>query len=259
MAHLSFLAKRQLEEALDMQQGYVLDFTNRTFREFFLDAVNIDIYSDKYEKGSNSKANRMRAFIERESNAVVVRLFECLLSDWNEYAVSNYPEGRRYHTLVKICSKLKENSNLIEGNDFSEIINDRSVQKIIQEINKSLNDQLPERVLDRLHTYTVKYFRYLCDKHNIPQDSKAPLHGLVGGYIKNLKVKGFLESEMTERILKSSIQIFESFNHVRNHKSFAHDNDLLNSKESSLIIDYILTTLKYIDRVEKEEGSDVPL
>jgi hypothetical protein len=53
--------------------------------------------------------------------------------------------------------------------------------------------------------------------------------------VKCLKAEGRIDSEMTERILKSSISLLEAFNHVRNHQSFAHDNPVLNYEESRLI------------------------
>jgi hypothetical protein len=40
-----------------------------------------------------------------------------------------------------------------------------------------------------------------------------------------------IESRMTETILKSSISVLEAFNEVRNNKSLAHDNELLNESE----------------------------
>ncbi|WP_081728076.1 abortive infection family protein [Alkalihalobacillus hemicellulosilyticus] len=40
---------------------------------------------------------------------------------------------------------------------------------------------------------------------------------------------------MTRRILKTSISLLDAFNPVRNDKSFAHDNPLLNYDESMLI------------------------
>lgn len=42
--------------------GYVLNFSDRTFAEFFHDNLGIDIYTDKYNYASGSKANRMRGF-----------------------------------------------------------------------------------------------------------------------------------------------------------------------------------------------------
>ena len=55
---------------------------------------------------------------------------------------------------------------------------------------------------------------------------------------------------MTERILKSSIAIFEAFNDVRNNQSFAHDNKILNYDESLLIANNLFVTIKFIEAVE---------
>ena len=58
---------------------------------------------------------------------------------------------------------------------------------------------------------------------------------------------------MTERILKSSISIIEAFNEVRNNKSLAHDNQLLNNRESILIINNIINTIDYIESIESKK------
>ena len=57
-----------------MGDGYVLDFTNRTFHKFIADTVGKDIDSTEYSYASGSKANRLRAFWKREPNHVVGRL-----------------------------------------------------------------------------------------------------------------------------------------------------------------------------------------
>ena len=65
-----------------MGSGYVLDFSNRSFAEFVLDSTGRNIYDQRYDYGSGSKANRLRAFWQREENAVVGKL----MGDMLEYA-----------------------------------------------------------------------------------------------------------------------------------------------------------------------------
>jgi hypothetical protein len=60
--------KRLLEEFLEMGSGYVLDFSDRTFGEFCEEAVDVEIHSDKYLTHGSSKANKLRAFWEIESD-----------------------------------------------------------------------------------------------------------------------------------------------------------------------------------------------
>ena len=65
MSDLSIIEKRSLERLFSMGSGYVLDFSNRTFDEFVFDSTGKSIYDSKYDNGSGSKANRLRAFWTR--------------------------------------------------------------------------------------------------------------------------------------------------------------------------------------------------
>ena len=62
MSDLSFIEKSRLEKLFGMASGYVLNFSNRTFREFVADSVRRDIYCGKYDYASKSKANLLRGF-----------------------------------------------------------------------------------------------------------------------------------------------------------------------------------------------------
>lgn len=65
-------------ERLFIHSGYVLDFTNLTFRQFFVDDVDVDIDDPKYEKNGTSKGNRLRTFLEVEGNETVARAIRAL-------------------------------------------------------------------------------------------------------------------------------------------------------------------------------------
>lgn len=87
MASLTPIDKLKLEAAFGMGSGYVLTFSNYSFRAFVHDAVGLDIEDAKYLLGSGSKANRLRAFWAKESDHTVGKLLNALL----EYS----QEGRR--------------------------------------------------------------------------------------------------------------------------------------------------------------------
>lgn len=82
MSDLKSIEKMKLEKLFDMGSGYVLDFSNRTFQEFIIDNTGINIYDDKYDYASGSKANRLRAFWKKEPNYLVGRLLSDLLEYW---------------------------------------------------------------------------------------------------------------------------------------------------------------------------------
>ncbi|MFD2055091.1 MULTISPECIES: restriction endonuclease [Mesorhizobium] len=86
--------------------GYVMDFTNRTYQEFFRDDVGVDIYNDAYLiDNANSKGKRLRAFMQKAQKSAIVKALHGL---W-EYRVAYIaghedcvPQGReRLSALVE--------------------------------------------------------------------------------------------------------------------------------------------------------------
>jgi hypothetical protein len=49
-------------------RGYVLDFSDRTFSQFFAAELGVDIYSDKYADFGSSKGKRLRRFLVLADN-----------------------------------------------------------------------------------------------------------------------------------------------------------------------------------------------
>lgn len=117
----------------------------------------------------------------------------------------------------------------------------------------------PEAGLDRLHTFVTKFLRCLCEGKGIAVSKDKPLHSLLGEYIKRMKADGVIETQMTERILKSSIANLETFNSVRSNHSFAHDNPLLNYEESLLIFNHVISVIRFIQALERRLKQDSAL
>lgn len=82
MSSLKLLERDCFENLFGMGSGYVMEFSNRTFSEFFRESVRIDIYSDKYIVNGDSKARRLRAFIEIDPDPVVGKALSDLLEFW---------------------------------------------------------------------------------------------------------------------------------------------------------------------------------
>ena len=70
MSSLTAVDKRYLEAILRMGGGFVLDFTDHTFRELF-NTRNVDIHSERYQTYGTSKSKKLRAFWEKESDSLV--------------------------------------------------------------------------------------------------------------------------------------------------------------------------------------------
>lgn len=259
MAELSFIEKRTIEKFLEMESGYVLDFSNRTMQEFLIDSMGIDIYDDKYDYSSGSKANRVRGFLRVESNYNAGVLIEKLCEYWisqihtgdRDYDQS---DENRYKECLKIAQRLKSDGPVENIDSLKPNSDDQDFSKLSKSIRDSIEKNQPEAALDRLHTFVVKYVRELCSKHEIEFEQNHPLHSLFGAYVKHLTGNELIESVMTERILKSSISVLEAFNDVRNNKSFAHDNTILNYNESILIFNDVSNVIRFIESIESERS-----
>lgn len=75
----------KLVEDLFLQGGYVLEFTNQTFAEFFHHEVGVDIYDDVYAFRGNSKGKRLVAFTQKAQPKAIAKalagLWEYLEAD----------------------------------------------------------------------------------------------------------------------------------------------------------------------------------
>ena len=54
-----------IDRVFGMEGGYVLDFSNRTFAEFFSEELNVDIYDARWGAQGGSKARRLRFYLRQ--------------------------------------------------------------------------------------------------------------------------------------------------------------------------------------------------
>src|SRR5690606_601103 len=126
---LKFTEKQLFEKLFD-RGGYVLDFSNRTFSEFFQD-YKISIYSEKYSQNGDSKMKRLRAFWEIDPDPIVGNVLHGLL----EYADNTEDiDAKDKKNALKIIGRLKgENvQDLTTSKDISE---DEFLQKEFADLN----------------------------------------------------------------------------------------------------------------------------
>lgn len=107
MPNLSSIEKKKIEKLLKMGDGYVLDFSNETFQEFIIESVCVDIYEDKYAYSGTSKAKRLRAFWDQESEHVVGKLLLDLLEYWKtQTLIEDTKTSQVEQTIYDECSKI---------------------------------------------------------------------------------------------------------------------------------------------------------
>lgn len=257
------LDRAVFEEALGMGSGYVLDFSDRTFGDFFCTEVGIDPDappgSRLFSAYGTSKAKRLRSFIASAQPNLVARALRAL---W-EYRENSFMSGsgpredRMKEVYFKIVAKFEGEEHVIDTSGIEAFEASETLQELVAAIRRDLDAARPNAGLDRLHTYCMKRFASLVVKHGgDPCGENDALHARVGKYVKALKAERNL-TEMSERIIKSSISTFEAMNDIRNNKSFAHDNEtLVPMDEAKFIYDTVTALLRFLKTMDAQKFED---
>ncbi len=237
------------EKLFEMESGYVLDFSNGTFNNFVRDSVGIDVYDELYLKnveksqGSSSKANILRYFWRNESNEDIFKLVNDLVK---YYEIGYYDCDKELLGKAKII--LNNYSSQLIVND--KISSERRVIDLIKDINKTISEGRPIFALDRLHTLLHNILRNLCSSNGISFNKYDGIDKLMKYYVNFLKENNYIESKMSESILKQSVSLLSLFNNVRNNQTYAHDNEVLSNYESMLILKQVVNILEFISAVD---------
>lgn len=251
MPRLKLSQRNTIDEAF-ISSGYVLDFNDRTYAEWFEEELNIEIDADRYRVNGDSKGKRLRTFIEIETRARVAKTLRAL---WH-YRQENRP----YHQLADdeplrkrlfaIIETLEDGAP-ITTDAIDAFANSETLAELVQAIRRDADAGKPGAALDRLHTYCMKKFAFLLARRGIPPDTSKPLHSRVGEYVKVLEAERDLRP-ITKQILKNCIGIFQSYNDVRNNASFAHDNDIVSADEAKFIFETVMSMLRFVRAIEAE-------
>jgi hypothetical protein len=109
MANLKYTDYMKLEKLFEMGGGYVLNFSNASFQQFFRSCVGLDIYSNRYETYGDSKAKRLRAFLELESDKIVGKVIADLVEHWRtSKMLSDSEVSKQQEALSVECKNISD-------------------------------------------------------------------------------------------------------------------------------------------------------
>ena len=100
-----------LDELFEMGGGYVLDFSDRTFGQFFAQELNYDIDDPAYVVNGRSKGKRLRCFLQKVDSPTVVRTLKAI---W-EYREAKRASNHKAETVENAHGRLLTLFNRLEG------------------------------------------------------------------------------------------------------------------------------------------------
>ncbi len=94
-----------LDKVFGMEDGYVLDFSNRTFAEFFQEELRVDIYHPRWAVDGESKAKRLRYYLRQTNSKAVLDTLNALWEYREASSVTqDYPE--LYNKVLAAFSRI---------------------------------------------------------------------------------------------------------------------------------------------------------
>ena len=154
MSSLTAADKLYLERVLNMVGGYVLNFTDATFAQFF-DGFNIDIHGARYQTYGTSKAKKMRAFWEKESDVLVGRALTEMLDAYEALCDSDgrerdsTPLKKSREIVARLAGKLPEAESITDEGFLSKEFQIPNVRKLPVDfaVSEIIQDRLKEAQL----------------------------------------------------------------------------------------------------------------
>ncbi len=275
MATLKPIEKKYFEELFDMQSGYVLyeSLTNNTFAELIRDSANIDIYSDRFSYNGNSKAKRLRAFWELESDKIVGEVLKELLEIWKFEQVKNHKaiDTMTFLECQKVVSKLlgikNEDTNMETEKDFlsqeflslnlSKLNIDFQLENVIKqrldEIQKSLKSEAYLSVVflcgstleGLLQDKATKNMKKYNTSKSVPKDKNGKVLVFNQWTLNNLiDVSfecGFIEHDIKE--YSHSLRAFRNYIHPREQALYNFNPDKHTAKISWQVLQATIASL----------------
>lgn len=231
MSDLKTIDKKPFELLFGMSSGYVAYFTNRTF-EYLFSEHDIDIYSNKYAINGNSKANRLRAFWQIESNELVANVLSALIEYWSQFATApNENELELMRQCQTVLHRLREiqslHPSLESVKEIAEVYNDQYLSKQIIRMKASIESD-PELVIGTAKELVETCCRTILSERGKPINGKPDMPAIVKAALKELPLipdvipEHTRGAEVIKRLVSNLASILHGLVELRNLYGTGH-------------------------------------
>lgn len=251
MAVIGMVERQILEQAFALGSGYVLNFSDRSFAEFFESELGIDINDPRYGERGVSKGKRLRQFLTVENERTVAKALRAL---WEyrrvSYASAENTTRAMTSGVLDIIARLEGVANHAETDAIERFADDMTLDELVAAIRRDIDADRPQAALDRLHTYCMKKFAHLLRTHGMEVEGNT-LDGRAGRFFNELRRTGRIRP-ISNKIMKRAVEVFGLYQGIRNNESFAHDNEIVDAAEARFIFDSVHAILRFLKSIEAD-------
>ena len=265
MAQLSFMEKQTVYRLFGISGGFIFKYwSDRGYhnkndtKDLLLDSCGINIYEHPEYK-SLSQQKCIEKILNECSSLTIAKLLSTLC-DYFSFKMGTdcwSPEdGYDYDGVQKIINRLKAESHV----DLPKNNSIPNINLLLDDIKTNIEKNTPEMAIDRLYTFSIEFFKELCIKHDVTiqsdRNGNYTLTYLAATIKKWYEDNNYFESEFTTTAIGHSLSLFDKFNFLRNNKSPAHPNILLNKTEADFVIRLVADTLMFIHKAENNVNAE---
>ncbi len=245
MSTLTYREKRSLENLLGMSNGYVLSFGDRTFGDLFDEIAGVEIHSEKYQSKGTSKAKKLRAFWEIESDSLVGEVLSVLIHEYQDSPRPNDPQ------LIAECQEIAQ--RLLAGGPSFELLTQAAAQFNAAYINRQtarMEDALrkddPDLAIGTAKELIETCCKTILEQRNVNLLNRADMPDLIKATLKELNlaresvpsdIKG---SGVIKRMLSNIGSIANDVDTLRNLYGTGHgptsSSPRLSSRHAKLVV-----------------------
>jgi Abortive infection C-terminus len=258
MSSLNLSEKRQLEKLFNMSSGYVLNFSDASFGDFFVDTVDIDIHSEKYQSYGTSKAKKLREFWRIEPDYLVGKVILALV----EYTLE--PEKNALAIQCKEIGNrlLAGNVNLNPLKETVDVFDAKHLAEQIRRIEKSINSD-PSLAIGTAKELIETCCKTILSERGKPVSGSSDVPALTKETLKelNLVPDGIPDSARGNDIIKRLLQnlgtIGNNLAELRNLYGTGHGKDgkseSLGPRHAKLAVGVAATLATFLFDTHKEK------
>lgn len=260
MAQLSFIEKQTVYRLFGISEGFIFKYwsdrgchNKNNTKDLILDACDINIYEHPEYKSLSQQKCIEKIFNECSSQKIAKLL--STLCDYFSFKMGTdcwtSEDGYDYDEVQKVINRLKVESdvNLPTNKDIE------NITLLLDDIKMNIEKNTPEMAIDRLYTFSIEFFKGLCAKHSVTiqadRNGNYTLTYLAATLKKWYEDNNYYESEFATIAIGHSMSLFDKFNYLRNNRSPAHPNVLLNKTEAEFVIRMVADTLMFLHNAEE--------
>ena len=237
--------------------GYVLDFSNSTFADFTFYSVGIDIQ----EKYGLSKGKSLEAFVNNESDELVLKLALDLLRYYEDLPNSYHEKTKeRNSQALKLKERLSkyEVSQIAYLNNTVEYLSDYFDSSYIDKQMAIMNEMIsrsPADAIGKAKELLESCFKHILDHEKIEYSNSNDIATLQKKVFKLLNLDtneniSAKNNQDVKLVLSGLNQIIKGINNLRNDKGDGHGKSAnfteLPQRYASVVVGSALTVVSFV-------------